>query len=286
MRHALIIAGLASLLVSPFAQIHAQSAPCFDASVTAAQTARVASVPDPRTLVLDDGRKLRPAFIEWPTQAGRQSPLHLLAGQTIAFITLSAQPDRYGRLPAWLGQGRSLLQVSWLSEGQALFAPHGDSAPDSDCIKALRQSETQARDQKRGVWHSPDGPFFAIKNGDNPGSIAANLGLFTIVEGVIVSVRESQGMTYLNFGRPYFEGLAVYVTRRNRQQLEQEGFAFAPLKGQKVRVRGWVTQREDGKSGPRIALEQSAQIEIVAAASGETSSQSRPADAQGNAAAK
>jgi hypothetical protein len=88
--------------------------------------------------------------------------------------------------------------------------------------------------------------------------ILAWRGRFALVEGKVVSVRESGGTVYVNFGPRWTEDFTVTLPKRNER-------AFAGivepkrLQGRRVRLRGWIEQR----GGPWLELTRPEQIEII-----------------------
>jgi hypothetical protein len=121
------------------------------------------------------------------------------------------------------------------------------------CADALFAAEREAREAKRGLWADPElGP----KSAANRDDILRAKGQFAVVEGRILSVRDSGGAVYLNFGTYYTRDFSVTVRKRNLAR-----FAFAPkqLEGQRVRVRGIVEARR----GPFIEAVRPEQIELI-----------------------
>jgi len=76
------------------------------------------------------------------------------------------------------------------------------------------------------------------RGAENGGELVAERGHFTVVEGKVLSVRESGSIIYVNFGRRWSETLTVTILKRNERNFT------APASSQKtrksrVRVRGW-----------------------------------------------
>jgi hypothetical protein len=80
-----------------------------------------------------------------------------------------------------------------------------------------------------------------------------------LVEGKVLSVRESGATIYLNFGRRWAQDLSVTILKRNRREFAAAGIDPGRLEGQSIRVRGWVEQR----GGPVIEAVASKQIEFA-----------------------
>jgi endonuclease YncB( thermonuclease family) len=243
----------------------------------------VARVVDGRTFVLADGREVRLAGIEVPpeadlavraetpaTEGASGQPLPdrgRAAAEALAGLVMEkeavlkhAKPatDRYGRLLADAFISRDGAEVSvgktLLAQGLARIAARpGDAV----CLSELRAAERTARTGRLGVWGDPR--YFS-KAADNAGEIAAERGRFTLVEGKVVSVRESGGTIYVNFGRRWSQDFTVTISKRNERIFAAAGLEPQKLSGRRVMVRGWVEER----GGPWIEASTPEQIEIVA----------------------
>jgi hypothetical protein len=75
----------------------------------------------------------------------------------------------------------------------------------------------------------------------------------------VLSVRESGGTIYVNFGRRWSQALTVTILKRNERTFAAAGLDLRKLENRRVRVRGWVEQR----SGLRIEATRPEQIEIA-----------------------
>ena len=89
--------------------------------------------------------------------------------------------------------------------------------------------------------------------------ILAVRGHFAVVEGKVLSVRESGGTIYVNFGRRWSEDFTVTTPKRNERTFEAAGLPLKKLAGRHVRVRGTVEER----GGPWIEALHPGQIEIA-----------------------
>ncbi|SHK53318.1 Endonuclease YncB, thermonuclease family [Bradyrhizobium lablabi] len=223
---------------------------------------RVAAIIDARSFRLEDGREVRLAGIEpiFPEkgpaeQASRASALSaIVTGHDVTLRGEDDTPDRYGRQPAFvfLDGSESSVQEMLLEEGEALVA---GTVSDKDCAKSLNAAETAARQAKRGTWADPS----VIKNAESPGDILAGMGRFTVVEGKVLSVRQSGATTYLNFGRNWTQGFAVTISKRMIGVFEAAGIGLKSLENHRIRVRGWVEARQ----GPRIEMLRVGQLELL-----------------------
>jgi len=84
-------------------------------------------------------------------------------------------------------------------------------------------------------------------------------GRFALVEGKVLSVRESGATIYVNFGRRRTRDFSVIILRRLGRAFAAAGLEPTSLAGRRIRVRGRVEQR----GGPIIAAEAPEQIELL-----------------------
>ncbi len=218
---------------------------------------RVTAVIDARSFRLDDGREVLLAGIEpvAPEAADRTAALAaIVAGREVTLHGQDDTPDRYGRQPAivLLAGSDESVQAQLLALCEALLS---GTVTDKDCASILSSAEAAGRQARRGTWADPA----AIKNAESPGDILAGIGRFTVVEGRVLSVRQSGATTYLNFGRNWTRGFAVTIPRRMIAAFEAVGIAPKSLENRRIRVRGWVEARQ----GPRIEVLQMGQIEML-----------------------
>jgi endonuclease YncB( thermonuclease family) len=218
----------------------------------------VAAIDDGRSLRLQDGREVRLAGIELDTaqRADAASLLTSLArGRSVTLRGADDMPDRYGRQPAYAFiEPGAPLQVQLLDAGHALV---GGGIAQPDCRAQLLAAEAGARAARRGFWADPA----ALKNAGNSGDIVSRVGRFTVIEGRVVSVRETGGTIYLNFGRRWTKDFAVTISRRILGSFEAAGIVPKSLENKRIRVRGWVERR----SGPQLGVREVGQIEVLGA---------------------
>jgi endonuclease YncB( thermonuclease family) len=222
--------------------------------LTAIGTANVAAVRDGRTLQLADGRELRLAGIEI-TDDSRAALQILVAGRPLRLERLGPEHDRYGRLVAFAfaGDAQESLQQELLKQGYARVSMRvGEKA----CADALLSAERVARAARRGLWADPN---FAPLSAENVPGLQAARGRFALVEGKVLSVRESGATIYVNFGRRWTRDFTVTILRRLQRAFAAAGVEPKTLEGRRIRVRGWIEQR----GGPIIAAEAPEQIEFA-----------------------
>jgi endonuclease YncB( thermonuclease family) len=244
---------------------------------------RVTAVLDGRTFVLADGREIRLYGIEVPPMPGpgRAAAPHpaaaaipapsadgglaaaaalaaLVSENEITLKHLRPASDRYGRLLAEAFVTREGAEIAvgrtLVAQGYARVAGRpGDAA----CTADLLATERAARAAKLGLWGDPR---YVSKRAENPGEVLAERGRFTLVEGKVVSVRESGGTIYVNFGRRWQQDFTVTILKRNERLFTAAGLEPKKLAGRRVVVRGWIEER----GGPWIEAAGPEQIEIVA----------------------
>ncbi len=236
---------------------------------------RVGRVIDGRTFVLEDGRDVRLAAIEVAPMIGgiaksggqeygragrtaRQALADLTLGRAVVLKNASTTSDRYGRIVAFgfIAEDPTgdSLQQRLLAQGQARIAVRVEP---QGCLSGLRLHEKAARSARLGVWADP---HYSMQAAERPAEILARRGRFTVVAGKVVSVRESRGTIYVNFGRRWWESFSAVVFKRNARALLAAGIDPRKLTGRRVEVRGFIEQR----GGPRIVVARPEQIAVAA----------------------
>jgi endonuclease YncB( thermonuclease family) len=224
-------------------------------------------ITDGRTFLLDDGREVRLAGIEVPApaqQAGtagdgaasRDALAALLADAEVVLERTEIPSDRYGRLVGYAyvtrGGVERLAQAELIAHGLARVAArvggHG-------CAAELLRAERAAREAKLGLWANS---YYDLLDADKPVDVLAQRGRFALVEGKVLSVRESGATIYVNFGRRWTEDFTVTIAKRNERRFAAAGLAPRRLAGKRVRIRGWIEER----GGPWIEAAQPEQIEL------------------------
>ena len=221
-----------------------------------AVTATVKSVADGRTLLLSDGREVRLPAIE-VQEAAQQALSQIVEDREVILSPLVPVADRYGRLNMRSfvnlnGQPES-VEARLVALGIALASPRGD---DDACLKELLQAERAARTSRLGLW-SDDAR--KKMRAEDPEALLAARGKFAVVEGKVISVRESGGTIYVNFGRRWSEDFTVTILKRNARKFTDGGVEPKRLEGRMVRVRGFIEER----GGPWIEATVPQQIETA-----------------------
>jgi len=207
-------------------------------------------------IVLEDGRAVRLAGIVNIAQpeAGAALP----PGREIVLKRLgAAETDRYGRVAAHIfvienGTER-WLQADLVARGHARASSRIGAVA---CAKELLAHEDSARAAKLGLWAEP---YYVIGNAAEPAEVLQRRGRFALVEGKVLSVRESGGTIYVNFGRRWSEDFTVTIAKRNERVFSAAGLEPRKLAGRTVRIRGWIEER----GGPWVEASRPEQIEVL-----------------------
>jgi len=235
------------LLLWPLAA--AAQIPCGGADLGAVT---VKAVRDARTLLLSDGQSLHLAALEIP--ASHETALKALESRPLTLKAAAGSPDRYGRLVAFATAetGQSVQESLVLAGYARVSARIGTKA----CAEALLTLERQARTAQRGLWADPT---FAPLRTDDYRRFRAEKGRFVLVEGTVLSVRESGATIYVNFGRRFTRDLSLTILRRLRGDFTAAGVEPKSLEGRHIRVRGWMEFRR----GPIMDVAAPEQIEFI-----------------------
>jgi endonuclease YncB( thermonuclease family) len=222
-----------------------------------AGTGTVRAVLDGRTLALTDGREVRLAAIEVPDAepAGKLALEKMLGGRAVKLKRVGEEKDRHGRLLAhvFAADDTRSMQQTMLAAGHARVAARvGDMA----CARQLLGAEQAARAAGLGLWSDA---AYAPRRVDDPAAVLAERGRLTLVEGKVVSVRESGGTIYVNFGARWSEDFTASVLKRNERVFAVDGLELKKLAGRAVRLRGVIEER----GGPWIELIRPEQVELL-----------------------
>jgi Staphylococcal nuclease homologue len=237
-------ASLATLVLAQVAPARADEACRFVTAGSA--TVRAATLDG---IALDDGRIVRLAGIELSAAP------ELAAGTA---IVLNAETDRYGRVQAHVfltddNGAERWFQADLVARGIARVSSRvGDPA----CAKRLLGHENSARAARLGLWAEP---VYVIGKAEDPAGVLESRGRFALVEGKVVSVRESGATIYVNFGRRWSEDFTVTIAKRNERAFAAAGLVPKSLNGRRVRIRGWIEER----GGPWVEAARPEQIEVL-----------------------
>ena len=204
-------------------------------------------------IALEDGRIVRLAGIELAKS------VELPAGTTLTLKRFSAasETDRYGRLNAHVfiaeDNAERWFQADLIARGLARVSSRvGDPA----CARLLLAKEQAARAAKLGLWGEA---VYVMGKAEDPAEVLKDRGRFALVEGKVLSVRESGGTIYVNFGRRWSEDFTVTIAKRNERAFSAAGLTPKSLSGRRVRIRGWIEER----GGPWVEAARPEQIEVL-----------------------
>jgi hypothetical protein len=167
---------------------------------------QVQAVPDGRTVRLSDGRTVRLAGIEvsQPDEADSRANNaklaleHLVFNRPITLMRLGPETDRHGRVVALVALPS--LHPARLSSTRCWRRARpggGQHRGFRLCRQPVSRGKTCAH---RGPW--PLGqPVLCDAKCRGPAGVLAVRGPFAVVEGKVLSVRESGGTICVNFGR-------------------------------------------------------------------------------------
>jgi endonuclease YncB( thermonuclease family) len=262
---------MAGAIVLPPSSIYAETRPSTACRFEGSGAGKVRTIIDGRSFVLDDGREIRLAGIEvpFPPRSGesgtraaagvsaRAALASIIADREVRLHQSAAATDRYGRMLAFVdvvgdGAQRSVAH-EMLGRGFALVSAQ---VGDRGCADELLAQERSARQAKLGLWSEP---YYAIVDAGGLAELEAERGHFTVVEGKVLSVRESGGTIYVNFGRRWSQALTVTIPKRHERAFAAAGMEPKKLENRRVRVRGGIEER----NGPRIETTRPEQIEIA-----------------------
>jgi len=242
----------------------AESGEC---SLEGAVPATVAAVDEDFELLLDDGRRVAFAGLDFPLgEAGalraavRDRLASWLAGRDVFVGIFAASRHRWGSMPARIyasdpagGASAQLASVAeaLLSAGDARFRPDPTAAA---CAKLYLAAEASARDSGVGIWSLPDFRQIDVSTPDAGQDLQRRKGMIVVI-GDIRSVGESRRAFYLNFGDKWRDRFTVVISRRNLAMFGR--IEPRSLVGRRARVRGLI------ETGSRIEIASPAEIEFV-----------------------
>jgi len=222
---------------------------------------------DGRSFMLDDGREVRLAAVEVPPPESSQGAAAkaaldaLVGGDDILLRRADIATDRYGRLVAYAYAVRDGDEL--FAQGELIasgFARVGDHVGSRACAMELLKSENAARAAKLGLWADS---HYDVLDAETPTDVLARRGRFALVEGKVVSVRESGATIYVNFGRRWSEDFTVTVLKRNERNFTAAGLDLKGLAGRRIRVRGFIEARGGTGRSPWIEADYPEQIETA-----------------------
>lgn len=196
----------------------------------------------------------RAGFKQWPLAPEAKTFLEgLCLGKTVRLDFTGRRMDRHGRLLAHLTTADGKwLQGEMLAAGLARVYTFADNREKAAELYAL---ERAARAARRGIWADP---FYAVRPAD-PTVLHRDRDTFQVIEGVVADAANVHGTVYLNFGANWREDFTARIGREALKLFLKSGLKPEALKGQTIRVRGWLKEY----NGPLIDVSHPEQIERV-----------------------
>ncbi len=144
--------------------------------------------------------------------------------------------DRYGRTVAYAYAVRDGAEL--FAQGELIAAGYArvaDRVGGRACAQDLLGREQAAREARLGLWANS---YYDVLHAETPSDVLARRGRFALVQGKVVSMRESGSTIYVNFGRRWSEGFALTILKRNERNFTAAGLDLRGLAGRRIRVRG------------------------------------------------
>ncbi len=234
-------------------------------ALSTAGDAVVASVVDGDTVVLDDGRQVRlvgiqapklalgrAGFEDWPLASESKAHLEALSlGKRVTLRLPTTAADRHGRVLAHLVTVAGIwLQGEMLSSGMARVYTFNDNRL---LAAEMLDREAAARNRAAGLWGLE---FYKLRT---PWTVRHDINTFQVIEGRVVDVATVGKWTYINFGKNWRTDFTARFDRKAAKLFDHAGLDAPALKGQRVRVRGWVHQR----NGAMVDITHPEQVEVL-----------------------
>lgn len=249
------------------------------------RAAPLAAIAPGAVLELQDGTRLRLAFLRLPdpmtdlpagsdgdageveawSRAAVEAVAAALADAPVAYRPAAEAPDRYGARAALveLPDG-GLLQERLLRAGlarldlAALALPRaadgdGDGGAAALAGPALLTAEREARLARRGLWAAAP---YRVRS---PWEVAGWLGTFQLVVGRIHAAAPSGDNFFVNFGADHRTDFTVLFRGPAARRFRDAAGEAGALAGCPVLVRGWI----EYWNGPLVAATDPAQVEFL-----------------------
>jgi len=200
----------------------------------------------------------RRGFETWPlAHEAREALASLADGREAVLKYGGTEQDRHGRRLAHLfvstPEGDIWAQGEMLKQGLARVYSFPDNR---SCVEQMLELERDARRDRRGIWNNP---YYAMRDARAEDRLEALEGTFQLVEGRVEEVAIVRGRVYLNFGQDYRQDFTITIDPRDARRFAERGEALRTIKGETVRVRGWLAVI----NGPMIEATHPEQIELV-----------------------
>ena len=227
--------------------------------------AKIVSVVDGDTVVLDDDRQVRLVGIQAPklplgrahvekqpfADESKKALEDLALNKTVKLSYGGRRMDRHGRALAHLYLEDGTWVQGWLLErGLARVYSFRDNRTQVEAMLAL---EADARQHRDGIWSHP---FYRVISARRSHDLVDT---FQVVEARIVDAVRIKRRVYLNFGADWRKDFTVTISPKNMRLFNKEKIRPETWSGRKIRVRGWINWR----NGPMIEVTHPEQIEVL-----------------------
>ncbi len=159
---------------------------------------------------------------------------------------------------AFAGEAQQSVQEMLLEDGQARVSARWATMP-----APMRFWRPRSRRAPPGADFGPI-PILPLWRRKIGIACRASGAHFALVEGKVLSVHDSGGTIYVNFGQRWARDFSVIILHPDARSFAAAGLKPQALTGRRVRVRGWLEQRR----GPIIEADAPEQIELIGAATG------------------
>ena len=242
----------------------AQAAEC---NLRPGQTGQVVEVVDGDTIRLASGEKIRLVGIQapklslgrknfkaWPLAEEAKAKLEkLILNKTIQLRYGGRETDRHRRLLAHVFSGKVWVQEAMIREGFARVYSFSDNR---SCVEDLLEVEARSRAKKTAMWALP---HYQVKQAADIEQLSTLHNSFQIIRGKVLSVGETKGKTYLNFGEIWKTDFTGEIKKRHLRYFKKHPLKLKELAGKEVLIRGWLGFH----NGPKIDISHPEQIEIL-----------------------
>lgn len=198
----------------------------------------------------------RPGYPTWPfAHDSRRYLVSLVDGQRVALHAGGAERDRHGRILAHLvTDDGTWVQGAMLEGGFARVYTFKDNRVPAAAMLAL---EAAAREAGRGLWADPT---YRVRQAGEPdlATLADGVPGYHLVEGRVLDIGRARGRWFLNFGRDRRSDFTATIAPEDADLFEDEGIDVNALEGRRVRIRGWIENRD----GASIDVTHPEQIEL------------------------
>jgi len=188
-------------------------------------------------------------YKSWPYgQIAKQALTKAIGSEPLQMFCKSKRKNHLGDIVAHIKttQG-SWLQYEMVQNGHAYFMPRYQRPSDEG---ALRNAETTAQQNKKGLWAIQG---FNVIPASSPD---IRPGWFQVISGLVISEKRHKSRTFLNFGTDWSKDFTIEIPSRLYRQFAYRSDTSLGLQGKHIEVRGWV----EWSGGPKIILEDAAQL--------------------------